>query len=251
MRYGNCMITSRITESGVLIVQPSGPLTKDDFESLAGKANLWIEEHGSLKGILIDAPEFPGWKDFAGLQSHIRFVRDHHKHIERLAVASDSSFLSALPVVARHFVKAEIRRFEAGDTEAALNWLASPRSEPKHAIRHAWFPNEKLMWMAVDGKITTAEYKELLARVESILAETSPISMLVDIDDMEGAEPGAMLADLKFGLTHLKSFRRMALVGDEKWIHHLAKIPNPFPVDIKAFDEDEVSSAWEWLKEGD
>ena len=245
------MITCRITDSGVLIVQPSGPLAKDDFDYLAEKTDPWLEEHGSLKGLLIDAPEFQGWKDFAGLQSHLRFVRDHHKDIERLAVASDNSFLSALPVVARHFVKAEIQHFEAGDTEAALSWLESPLAKPKHAIRHAWFPNEKLMWMAVDGKITTAEYKELLLRVQTILAETSPISMLVDIDDMSGAEPGALLADLKFGLTHLKSFRRMALVGDEKWSHHLAKIPNPFQVEIKAFDEGEESSAWEWLCEED
>ena len=106
------------------------------------------------------------------------------------------------------------------------------------------------MWMAVDGKITTAEYKEFLLRLETILAETSPISILVDIHDMDGVEPGAMLADLKFGLSHLRSFRRMAMVGDAKWIHHLAKIPNPFPVEIKAFDEDEESSAWEWLREG-
>lgn len=40
--------------------------------------------------------------------------------------------------------------------------------------------------------------------------------MLVDIDDMDGTEPGAMLMGIKFGMSHLKSFRRMALLGDEK-----------------------------------
>jgi hypothetical protein len=243
------MITSRITESGVLIVQPSGPLTKDDFDTLVEKTDPWIEEHGALQGLLIDAPEFPGWKNFAGLQSHLRFVRNHHQDIARLAVASDSAFLSALPVMARHFIKAEIQRFEAGDTEEAMTWLESPPTEPAPAIRHAWFPKEKLMWLAIDGKITTAEYKELIARMETILAETSPISFFIDLDNLDGVEFGAMFADLKFGLTHLKSFRRMALIGDEKWIHRLAKIPNPFPFKIKAFDEDEESAAWEWLKE--
>ncbi len=243
------MITSHITESGVLIVQPSGPLTKDDFDSLVRKADPWIEEHGLLQGLLIDAPGFSGWKNFAGLQSHLRFVRDHHRDIARVAMASDSAFLTALPVLARHFVKAEIQRFEAGDTEKAMRWLEAPLPLPAPAIRHAWFPNEKLLWLAINGKITTTEYKKILGRIETILAETFPISLLVDLDDLGGAEPGAIFADLKFGLTHLKSFRRMALIGDEKWIHRLAKIPNPFPIKIKAFDEDEEFTAWDWLRE--
>ncbi|MDA0766571.1 MAG: STAS/SEC14 domain-containing protein [Verrucomicrobia bacterium] len=241
------MITSRLTDTGILIVQPSGALTREDFLALTEKADSWIEESGPLKGLLIDAPSFPGWKNFAALQTHLKFVRDHHRKVSRIAVASDSGFLAAMPTLARHFVSADIRRFEADETAEALAWIERPPEKPAHAIRHAWFPKEKLMWMAVDGKITTAEYRTFLTSLETILADCSPISLLVDLDDLEGVQLGAMMADLKFGLTHLKSFRRMALIGDNKWIHRIAGLPNPFPIEIKAFPEGEESDAWEWL----
>jgi hypothetical protein len=243
------MITNRLTDNGVLIVQPSGPLTKEDFTSLAAEVDAWLEEGGVLKGLLIDAPEFPGWKDFGGLQSHLKFVRNHQRELPRVAVVSDSGFLSALPKVARHFIQAELRRFEAGKTEEALAWIESPREEPAQAIRHAWFPNEKVMWISVNGKISTEEYNKLLGGMEDILQEFSPISFLIDLDDMEGVELGAMVADMKFGFTHLKHFRRIALVGDEKWCHRLASMPNPFPIKLKAFDEGHENEAWDWLQE--
>lgn len=243
------MITHHLTPSGILIVQPSGPLTREDFTGLAADVNTWIANGGVLQGLLIDAPEFPGWKNFGGLQSHLKFVRDHQRDLPRVAVVSDSNFLSALPKVARHFVQAEIRRFDAGQTEPALAWLESAREEPTQTIRHGWFPNEKVMWISVNGKISTEEYKKLLASMEDILEHTSPISFLIDLDDMEGVELGALVADMKFGFTHLKHFRHIALVGDEKWCHRLASIPNPFPIKIKAFDEGDEEEAWEWLQE--
>lgn len=243
------MITSDITPAGILVVQPVHPLRRVDFHELVGKVDPWIEEHGALRGLLIDAPKFPGWENFAGFQSHLCFVKNHHRTIRRIAVASESAFLTALPAVARHFVKAEIRRFDAGEKDEALRWLESPLPDPPHAIRHSWFPDEKLLWMWVDGKVTTSGYRKFLARLEQILSEVSPISVMIDLDDLEGTEPGAVLSDLKFGLTHLKSFDRMALIGEDRWIHRLAKIPNPFPFEIKAFTEKERHTAWDWLRE--
>lgn len=241
------MITSRLTDSGVLIVQPSGPITKEDFSTLADEVDPWLESGGDLKGLLIDAPEFPGWKDFGGLGSHLKFVRGHHRRIPRIAIVSDSRFLGALPKVARHFVQADLQHFDAGETAAALTWIESPREEPTSSIRQAWFPGENLLWIAIDGKVTTDDYRGLRSFMEGILAETTPISILVDIDDLEGVELGAMMADLKFGLVHLKDIRRLALVGDEKWIRRLAALPNPFSLEIRAFSEADEYEAWHWL----
>lgn len=241
------MITYRLSDSGILTIQPSGPLSADDFSALQNEVDPWLEAGGKLRGLLIDAPDFPGWKDLAGLRSHLRFVKDHHREVPRIAVVSDSRFLNALPKLARHFVKAEFRRFDAGETAEAMNWLERPHEAPRHAIRHAWFPQEELVWVSVDGKITTEEYRAFLQDIESILTEHPRISFLIDLDDVEGVEIGAILADTKFGLTHIKSIRRMALVGDEKWIKRLVSLPNPFPLEIKGFDEDREHEAWDWI----
>ncbi|MGB6222178.1 STAS/SEC14 domain-containing protein [Haloferula sp.] len=241
------MIHFRLSDSGVLVVQPSGPITSEDFTAIQDQVDPWLESGGKLKGLLIDAPDFPGWKDLAGLRSHFRFVRDHHREIPRIAVVSNDEFLSALPKLARHFVKADFRRYDAGETAEALTWIESPPEPRLPSIRHSWFPAEQLVWVTVDGKVTTEEYKHFLSHIEAILAKHSPVSFLVNFEDLEGVELGALIKDTKFGFTHIKDIKRMALVGDSKWIKRLTSLPNPFSLEIKSFDEDQEHQAWNWI----
>jgi hypothetical protein len=110
-------------EQGILVIKPEGPLRAEDFTALAGTVDPYIEQHGELKGLMIDAPSFPGWENFAALLSHLRFVRDHHRKIRRIAVVSDSALLTVGPKIAKHFVSAEVRPFGTADRAAALAWL--------------------------------------------------------------------------------------------------------------------------------
>src|SRR5262249_27874285 len=108
---------------GILILRPKGRLEVADFEKVAKEIDLWIEANGKFHGLMLDAAAFPGWKDFAALVAHLRFVREHHKKIERIAVLSDSSFLAVAPKVASHFVQADLRHFSDAQREEALAWL--------------------------------------------------------------------------------------------------------------------------------
>lgn len=108
---------------GLLVIRPRGPLQADDFVSLSAVVDPYVEEHGNLRGLMIDASSFPGWDSFAALVSHVRFVRDHHRVIRKIAAVSDSAILSIAPQLAKHFVNAEIRHFKASERSAALAWL--------------------------------------------------------------------------------------------------------------------------------
>ena len=98
-------------------------MESSDFERLAEKVDPFIEEKGKLNGLMIFAESFPGWNDFAALVSHLKFVKDHHQSIERVAAVTDSGFLSILPRVARHFIRAEIKHFDCRDKKHAQVWL--------------------------------------------------------------------------------------------------------------------------------
>src|SRR6476646_1755084 len=100
-----------LTADAVLLLRPHGRLEAADFETVAREVDPYVEANGKLHGILLDAAAFPGWKDFAALIAHLRFVRDHHRKIEKVAVVSDSTVLSVAPKVAAHFVQAELRHF--------------------------------------------------------------------------------------------------------------------------------------------
>lgn len=113
-------------DTGVLTLAPSGPLGAADFAAVAAEVDPWIAEHGTLKGVLIHAKAFPGWENFAGFLGHVGFVREHAAKIRRLAIASDSAFLTIAPQIAKAFVRAEVRHFGYAECDAAAAWLAGP-----------------------------------------------------------------------------------------------------------------------------
>jgi hypothetical protein len=112
-----------LQDDSILVVTPDGPLTSSDFERLAMEVDPFIEEKNKINGLMIYVESFPGWNDFAALVSHLKFVKNHHQSIGRVAAVTDSGFLSILPRVANHFVSAEVRHFDYQDKEGALNWL--------------------------------------------------------------------------------------------------------------------------------
>lgn len=112
---------------GILIVTPQGPLETTDFELVAQEVDPFITEKGKLNGLMIYANSFPGWKNFEALLSHLKFVGEHHRHIGRVAAVTDSEFLTILPSIVAHFVRAEVKHFSFGEKERALAWLESGR----------------------------------------------------------------------------------------------------------------------------
>jgi hypothetical protein len=118
------MINAKLMrEEGILVVSPVDMLESSDFERLRLLADPYIEKHGELKGLLIDAETFSGWEGFPGMLSHLRFVRDYQKKVNRVAAVTDNGFLAILPKVADYFAAAEVRHFDYKDRDMALNWL--------------------------------------------------------------------------------------------------------------------------------
>jgi len=110
-------------DTGILIVHPRDPLEASDFQAIARVVDPYIAENGTLKGLLVEAPSFPGWDSFAAFLEHMKFVRDHHRRIERVAAVTDSEFLKIAPRIARHFADPEIRVFGSSERAHALAWL--------------------------------------------------------------------------------------------------------------------------------
>ncbi|MCF8057356.1 MAG: STAS/SEC14 domain-containing protein [Desulfocapsa sp.] len=113
--------------SGIALLEPDGPLSKQDFESAATVIDPYLEKAGQLNGLVIHAESFPGWDSFAALSSHLKFVKEHHKKVLRVALATDSVVGNIAETVASHFVNAEIQVFSYKKLEEALNWAAGLR----------------------------------------------------------------------------------------------------------------------------
>lgn len=113
-----------LEEENVAVLEPSGPLSRLDFEDVKSIIDPVIEEKGKLNAIIILTREFPGWEDFAGLVSHLTFVHEHHDKVARVAIATDSPIGNFAERIASHFVNARIKSFKYDDLRAALDWAA-------------------------------------------------------------------------------------------------------------------------------
>lgn len=111
------------TAHSILYLRPRSALEKSDFVELAKTVDPFIEKTGGLSGVIIEAPKFPGWDSLGALAGHFRFVRDHHKHIKKIGLVTDSTMGNVAQRLASHFVSAEIRHFSSGELEAAKRWI--------------------------------------------------------------------------------------------------------------------------------
>ena len=112
-----------LEDAGLLIVEPRDALTAEDFRMVSRTVDPYIAKNGKLTGLLIDAPSFPGWKSFGALVEHMKFVRDHHRKIDRVAAVTDSKILTIAPKIAEHFAHPEFKVFRSGERASALAWL--------------------------------------------------------------------------------------------------------------------------------
>lgn len=112
-----------LRDKGIAILSPAGPLEKSDFARIAEEIDPYIAANGQLAGLMVRAEAFPGWESFGALVSHLRFVKDHHREIARIAVVTDSELLQIMPHIAKHFVAADIRQFPYREKAQALSWL--------------------------------------------------------------------------------------------------------------------------------
>jgi hypothetical protein len=53
----------------------------------------------------------------------MRFVKDHHRKIGKVALVTDSKAAAVAESLAKHFVSAQIKHFDFTEKEQALVWL--------------------------------------------------------------------------------------------------------------------------------
>ena len=108
---------------GILLLDPRGPLTQQDFENLNAEVNAYLAKHAKLHGVMVRAQEFPGWENWAGLSAHLHFASDHRKQVAHIALVTDSHLAGLAEFLGMHFTAAEVRHFPFAEDSEALQWL--------------------------------------------------------------------------------------------------------------------------------
>lgn len=110
-------------DKGIAVLSPNDALEKEDFQVAAQRVDDYLEKHGELNGMIISSRRFPGWKSFGALLTHLRFIREHHREVKKVAIVTDSAIGEFGEHVTAHFVSAEVRHFDFDDYKDAERWI--------------------------------------------------------------------------------------------------------------------------------
>jgi hypothetical protein len=110
-------------QRGIALLEPDGPLSKEDFQSAAAVIDPYIEKTGQLQGLIIHTESFPGWDSFQAMHSHMTFVKEHHRKVPRIAFVTDSVISNLAEKIGSHFVNADIKSFPYQDMDKAKAWI--------------------------------------------------------------------------------------------------------------------------------
>lgn len=105
----------------VLIVDLSGKLIKQDYETLGPRVDALVAQHGKIR-IQVNMSGFHGWS-MGALWEDIKFDWKHFSHIERLALVGDSKWEAGMAMFCKPFTRATIRYFNIAKAEEAHTWI--------------------------------------------------------------------------------------------------------------------------------
>ena len=112
---------------GIVSLEPVGKLSKNDFAAVAGIIDPYIKKAGKLNGLIVNVKSFPGWDSFATLVRHLKFIKNHHQKVSRVAFVTDSPIGNFAEHVASHFINATIKHFPFDRLEDARKWITGDK----------------------------------------------------------------------------------------------------------------------------
>ncbi len=110
-------------EAKMLTVNASGKLSAEDYETLEPGVDKLIEASGKIK-ILFVMHDFHGW-DLGAVWEDIKFATKHCRDIEKVAMVGEKAWEKWMATICKPFTMSSIKYFEAGEDDAARQWLLS------------------------------------------------------------------------------------------------------------------------------
>jgi hypothetical protein len=98
------------------------------------------------------------------------------------------------------------------------------------------------------GKLEATDYRDVVLPALERAFARGEIRFLIVISDFKGMSGGAMWQDLKFGIEHLRAWKRIAVVTDLEWVTHLTGLFGWMtPGETKTFPLDKRDEAIAWV----
>lgn len=111
------------------------------------------------------------------------------------------------------------------------------------------FQSDTIIGLRMTGKLTEDDIKPWAVRLDQKSDKPGKLRVYIEYEDVDEVTAKAVLQDLKFDLTHLGAFEKVALVSDTTWTNLPALAANLIPgLDTRQFSTAEKEQARQWIK---
>jgi hypothetical protein len=112
-----------LDDRSILIITTDGPIEESDLKAFATEIDANGQVQNRPTRLMIRTESFPGWQSFEAFVAHLKFVSEHHREIERIAIVTDSALLKVMPHIAGLLVHPKIKQFDPARIDEAVAWL--------------------------------------------------------------------------------------------------------------------------------
>lgn len=235
----------------IALISPDGAISTQDIERLAEQVDGYINESDKVPNLVIQTKGIPHWSDLEAMGKHLKFVRNHHNIVRKVALVSDSKLLWLAKSIVGNFTGAKVRQFPEEALDDAVAWAMVEEDHPGSVEVIGGLPDD-VVGLDFRGLITAQDYSgSIQPVVEEKLERHDKLKMICVLGDyFDGYSAGAVWDDMSFGLSHFTTFAKLALVTDEEWVRQGAKVFGMLmPTDVMVFQNSQLDQAKAWIAE--
>ncbi len=110
--------------------------------------------------------------------------------------------------------------------------------------------DETLLVLEVTGKMSEQELKQLDPELHRRRNHPGDSSLVMIMDDFDGYESlDALWTDLKMDMAHKDDFKKIAIIGDDRWERGLSKLAGMITDgELKFFAKEDKAAAMAWAR---
>ena len=240
-----------LSQANMLGFTLDGDVDEEGMRKLLMAIEAKVVTHGRIR-LLGNIKNLGGFSSYQSFWKNIKDKKDLLDKIEKYAVLTDHGWLSALTGGLDYFTpRMDVRTFRLSEGETAHAWLRLDREEPTTAegIRTVDLADERLLGIAIVGKLHTADYDRLNALVGEKVKHHGKARILLEIVSTDGINARTLWEDLKASLRFYKDLERVAIVGDQAWLKTSVKLSDLLTpgLELAAFTSAERKRAIAWL----
>lgn len=109
--------------------------------------------------------------------------------------------------------------------------------------------NKNVIATVASGKLDEKDYEKLKQLLSEKIESEQNINWYFEMQDFDGWTAKALWEDVKIDIKLYDNYKKIAMVGDEKWEKWMSKLMKPFTsAEVKYFKLKDKKIAQEWIQ---